>query len=317
MESFNSVSRDSSENEPGEEALTPEFKQAFYESWVQAVSSKESKEDFIGSNSEFIDSLERELEQSLEGHLEYLARQQNKELSPLPQLSQEATAQEQLEYMQILVGNIYAVQNGNSAGITPKISKELNGMDCSMSTWTMKHELAKTNIKFAWGMPVEHAVGIVKLADEKLYYADGQNGFIEQVEADIKELPEGGRILQIKNYKEIGDRRKPFFPEFVFVFKNGGVASTMSNIDSMLYKQYVGEISEKQKQVYSPEDIRIVEQLQPYAMRYQDVMKKIESESIREGKSPVNKAIEVLCPEVHQSYDSEQARADSERLRGI
>jgi hypothetical protein len=51
-------------------------------------------------------------------------------------------------------------------------------------------------------------------------------------------LPNGSKLLKIVNHEEIQDRQREgeFFPEFVFVDKDGGVSATMTNIDSMLFK---------------------------------------------------------------------------------
>lgn len=298
-------------------ALDPKLKEGFVKSWAKAVSGTESDAVLPESGAEFIARLEQTIDSSLEGHLDVLAKQQSKELLPLPSLAPEAGADEQLAVLTALTQRIHAVQNGENAGITPRISKDLNGMDCSMSTWIMKHELEKTNIKFAWGMPVGHAVGIIQLADNKLYYADGQNGFVEEIDTDIRQLPQGGHVVEIKNYQEIEGRRPPFFPRYVFVFKNGGVASTINNLDSMLYKQHIGELSDAQKRDYGP-DAKIVEQLQPYAIEYQAAMKKFAAGTTVDNKdetSPINLISEKLFLAEGQSHNSPEAQEDTARLK--
>ncbi|MDO8598638.1 MAG: hypothetical protein Q7S02_00855, partial [bacterium] len=248
---------------------------------------------------------------------ELLARQQGKELPALPDIQSEASPEEQLTFVRALTERIHAVQNRNNACITPRLSREFNGMDCSMSTWVMQHELAKAGVAFEWGSPVGHAVGIVTLRNGDRYYADGQGGFVERVTVDELPLPEGGKVLEIGNWREIQERRPSFFPRYVFVMPNGDVQSTIGNMDSMLYKQHLGPISEAQRRMRSEEDVRIVEQLQPYARKLQDMLRPYATgERDQDGYevSPLNQILESVFPASDAMYRRREFLADESRM---
>jgi hypothetical protein len=292
------------------EQMNDEQKRTFWNSWNVAVTGKEVQVEPPKSKSELIRNLGTTVDTQLEGHLAYLAEKQGKTLTPLPELTPESSADDQLRFLQTLTANINAVQNRTMAGITPHLSKELSGMDCSMSTWTMQHEAKKAGLNFAWGSPVGHAVGIVTLKDGQRYYADGQGGFVEKVDVEEVPLLHGGKILTIKNHAEIQDKHKNFFPKHVFSSDNAGVAATMTNIDSMLYKQYLGDITEDIRNQYG-EDAVIVEQLQPFARAYQEQVAQLDPKA---EKKVLNQMSDSLFPNVNDFRNSSQAKEEETRL---
>ena len=245
-------------------------------------------------------------------HLEVLAEKQGKQLRGLPQLQENRTPDEELEFLRILTNNIHEVQNGSSLGITPNMSLELNCMDCSMSTWVMVYEAKKRGIKVDFGSPIGHAVGIFELADGSKFYADGQKGFVEEITTKVETLPGGSKIIEIVNYESIQVRQKEyngvkeFFPQYVFVDSQGGVSATMSNLDSMLYKQFTGEITDEIREKHSPGYIEEVEVLQPYARVFQNEAASIVKERMEEIKQK-------LSPDLVLFRQSQQYMNDSER----
>lgn len=300
-----------------EERLSPDLRHAFLRTWSEVVSGEVADDRVVGDSGSFIGTLRRLVETELNGHLELLAQQQGKELPVLPDIQSEASPEEQLTFVRALTERIHAVQNGNNACITPRLSRELNGMDCSMSTWVMQYELAKTDIHFEWGLPVGHAVGIVTLRNGDRYYADGQGGFVERVVVEELPLPDGGKVLEIGNWREIQERRPSFFPRYVFVMPNGDVQSTIGNMDSMLYKQHLGSITEAQRRVRSEEDVRIVEQLQPYARKLQDMLRPYApGERDQDGYevSPLNQILESVFPASDAMYRRREFLADESRM---
>lgn len=228
----------------------------------------------------------------------------------MPTLTSDSSADEQLQFLRLLTANIHAVQNRVMGGITPNLSRELNGMDCSMSTWVMQHETKKAGLQFAWGSQVGHAVGIITLKDGKTYYADGQGGFVEEIEYSEVPLLHGGKIITIKNHEDIQKRHRNFFPKHVFSCEYGGVTATLTNIDSMIYKQYIGDITDEVRKQYG-EDALIVEQLQPFAKEFQSTVDAYDGE---ENKQILNHLLDELFPSAASFRASEQAIEDTNRL---
>lgn len=300
----------------GIESLSPEFKQAFLEAWSKAVAGKSTETSTGGSEADYINALKKVTDNELEDHLVNLAKQQGKTLTILPEGTDLTSPAGQLACLENLTRNINAVQNANNACITPRLSRELNGMDCSMSTWTMLHELKKAGINAEFGAPVGHAVGIVTIGGER-YYADGQKGFVVKIDSEDVPISEDSRIVKIKNadelFTQLKTRGEVFFPNAVFVSEKGGVAATMTNLDSMLYKQYTGEITDEVRQEYGP-DIRYVEQLAPYAREYQGALRDFQISGT--DKSPVNEMIDTLTPDISTFRKSPEAKADQARLNG-
>ena len=109
----------------------------------------------------------------------------------LSQISQEQDpikiAQLQIELIYQYIGIISRVQNGGDKGFTPSIAKEVNGMDCSLSAWSLKEKLENSGVKgvsFKFGYLPGHAVGVITLADKRQVYVDAQNGIVERVEME-------------------------------------------------------------------------------------------------------------------------------------
>jgi hypothetical protein len=214
--------------------------------WCGAISGDENRDEVTGKSAnelvgimreQLFDELRKEESDFGMSHLEILAEKQRVKLEDYPEVDVSSSVEDKLRFVKVLAENINKVQNRNSLGITPKISRELNCMDCSMSTWVMIHEANKKGIDIEFGAPLGHAIGIASLGKDK-YYADGQKGFVEKIDTEEILLPNGSKLLKIVNHEEIQDRQREgeFFPEFVFVDKDGGVSATMTNIDSMLFK---------------------------------------------------------------------------------
>ncbi len=305
-----------------ERAISPELRRTFFAAWSEVVSGREPDGEPPVSNKELHKKLIELIDRELEGHLALLAKQQNKELPPLIELRAEATPAEQLSYVQQVTARVHAVQNGNNACITPRLSRELNGMDCSMSTWAMRHELTqpsaqRAGITFAWGAPTGHSVGIVTLSDGETFYADGQGGFVEKIDVGVRQISDESKVFDIQNWEEIQSRHSAFFPRYVFSGQTIGVAATIGNVDSMLYKQYLGPITDDVRKKYG-EDALIVEQLQPYARATQEKLRAVAShKNDADGNeiSPLNEVLDMIRPENERMHASEEYRVDTERLR--
>ncbi len=207
-----------------------------------------------------------------------------------------------------------------------------------MSTWTLVHEANKKGLEIEFGAPIGHAVGIVTLVDGRQYYADGQNGFVEEIKTNIINLSNGSRILEIINHGDIqkgqvypsGEKR--FFPKFVFVDKDGGVSSTMSNVDSMLYKQrggtddeilkdyrdeasrvikskgIIGDEADKIMSQYEKEASKVIK-LQPYAKEFKKRVENIDLDEMENIKGE-------LFPGLEEFRNSPQYKNDEIRKNG-
>lgn len=298
-------------------AVPVEIQRSIFRVWSEVVSGRSFEGDLPTSPEQLTTTLRGMVDGELDGHLELLAQRQGKELPPLPELRDGASPEEQLAFVRVLTERIYAVQNENNACFTPRLSRDLNGMDCSMSTWVMQYELAKTDIQFEWGSPVGHAIGIVTLRNGERYYADGQGGFVEHIDTVERALPSGGLVIEIANWQEIQEQRPSFFPRYVFVMPNGDVESTIANVDSMLYKQHLGSITDAQRQELGQENARIVEQLQPYALSVQDALRPFATGE-RDGDghevSPLNRILEAVFPASDAMYQRPEFHADESRM---
>ncbi len=281
------------------------------------------------------ETFENNEKQTGKTHLEVLAEKQGKKLEALPTLGLERTSDDELSYLKVLVRNIHEVQNEKSSlGITPNMSLELNCMDCSMSTWTMIHEAKKVGLNVEFGSPIGHAIGIVTTGDGRTFYADGQKGFVEEINIGEETLVNGSKIIEIVNYRDIQDRQvdrrgeKEFFPQFVFVDSQGGVSATMSNLDSMLYKQHTGNITDEERKKYDSGYIEEVETLQPYAKQFKKDVAVIGNNEVYEGeelvidvllREPRERMEEIkkaLSPDLDQFRKSEQYKKDQDRKSG-
>ncbi len=319
--------------------------------FTHAISGKENvsetpetnPKDLVGKMREIVFRTfeENETENQGKTHLQMLAEKQDKQLKDLPDLplvAEERTAKDELDFLTVLVSNIHEVQNGSSLGITPNMSLELNCMDCSMSTWVLVHEAKKKNINIEFGSPIGHAIGIVTLSDGRTFYADGQKGFVEEIKVTEREVGTS-KVLEIENYREIQDRmvdnkgEKEFFPQYVFVDSQGGVSATMSNLDSMLYKQFTGEITDEIRKKYNPGYIREVEVLKPFAIDFQKDAQsigqnKVESTMLSESvnltpedeikfkKMRMEEIKITISQDLTTFRECEEYKADSKRLNG-
>lgn len=298
--------------------VPPELRRAIFSTWSDIVTGKGVEQEAPATAAEFAARMNTLVDSELEGHLEVLARQQGKELPSLPELRAESAPAEQLDFLRQLTARINAVQNGNNAGITPRLSRELCGMDCSMSTWAMRHELAKTDLKFEWGAPTGHSIGMITLSNGETYYADGQGGFVEKVEVESRPIADDVKVFEIKNWQEVQSRHPNFFPRYVFSSPNMGVVLTLGNLNSMLYEQRLEKVTDAEKTQYG-EDARIVEQLQPYAASYQERLRPLASgkkDDAGRDITPPNELSAGLFPAIEKMYASKEFSEDTERLRG-
>lgn len=97
----------------------------------------------------------------------------------------QAELQTQLIYQYI--GIISSVQNGGDKGFIPSVAKEVDGLDCSLSAWALKEKLQSAevpNMYFEFGYLLNHAVAVIKVADDRSLYVDAQNGFVQEVELE-------------------------------------------------------------------------------------------------------------------------------------
>lgn len=285
---------------------------------------------------------ENEIENEGKTHLQMLAEKQGKQLKELPTLEDARTPDQELEFLKVLVGNINSVCGINdqrdissSLGITPNMSLELNCMDCSMSTWVLVHEAKRKNIDIKFGSPIGHAVGIVKLSDGRTFYADGQKGFVEKIKVTEHELGKS-KIIEIENYRDIQERmldknnEKEFFPQYVFIDALGGVSATMSNLHSMLYEQYTGELTDEVILKYIGEENTLagsgllteevrrkvetiraeIGSMQPFAREFQKRTKDIDKDRMLDIKD------ELLFPDADKFRDSIFCKVDDLRRNG-
>jgi hypothetical protein len=80
---------------------------------------------------------------------------------------------------------ISRVQNQADRAFTPALAKETEGMDCSLSAWSLKQKLEAAQVpklKFEFAYPSDHAAGLITDALGRRLYVDAQNGFIAEVQ---------------------------------------------------------------------------------------------------------------------------------------
>lgn len=154
-----------------------------------------------GLAEELADELKTVDRQSLQAEAERLTAQISEASDP----TQKADLQVQLIFQYITL--ISRVQNGGDKGFIPSLAKEVRGFDCSLSVWSLKDHLANLpDIKFSFGYPSGHAVGIVDIADGRKLYVDAQNGFVSEVEIEERfDENAGGTAYPI--YEVINSRR--------------------------------------------------------------------------------------------------------------
>ena len=279
-------------------------------SWTRVVSGNSLLDDIPSSNPEFVFTMRQIVDKELEGILDYLAQRQDVQLETLDSVDQDSSPDDQLKFIRVLTANIHKVQNNQHGAITPRISRDLNGLDCSMSTWVMQHEIKKVGLNFRWGAPIGHAVGILNLSSADIYYADGQNGFVEKIEVTENSIGNGAIVLTINNYKEIQERQPRFFPKYVLTGPNVDVGSTMTNIDSMIYKQYLGEITQEMEKKLG-KDVEVIIQMQPYAIEFQEEMSHFSNDV---NKTAINNLMDEMFPELKQFREMSLVKADEKRM---
>lgn len=131
-------------------------------------------------------------------------------LSISQEIEDQKMAELQIQLIYQWIGVISRVQNGGDKGFTPSVAKEVNGLDCSLSAWSLKEKLQSFNvpkISFEFGYPPGHAVCLIKVADGRQIYVDAQNGFVEEVNLEQvfdEEAPElAYPIFEVKSSKRI------------------------------------------------------------------------------------------------------------------
>jgi len=91
----------------------------------------------------------------------------------------------QIEFIFQNITLISRVQNGGYFGFTPALAREKSGLDCSLSAWALKEKLlGLPDIKYEFGFPDGHTVGIITIADGRRLYVDAQNGFVAEIEIE-------------------------------------------------------------------------------------------------------------------------------------
>lgn len=116
--------------------------------------------------------------EALNRRAEELLAQMDPEMEP----SELARLQTELIYQYITLTS--RVQNQADRGFTPALAKETEGMDCTLSAWSLKQKLEAAevpNLKFEFAYPSDHATGFVTDALGRQLYVDAQNGFIAEV----------------------------------------------------------------------------------------------------------------------------------------
>lgn len=278
-------------------------------SWTRVVSGNSFLGDIPSSNPEFVFTMRQIVDKELVGILDYLAQKQDVQLETLDRVDQDSSPDDQLKFIRVLTANINKVQNNQYGAITPRISRDLSGLDCSMSTWVMQHEINKTGLNFRWGAPIGHAVGILNLSNTDIYYADGQNGFVEKIKITENPIGNGAIVLTINNCEEIQERQPRFFPKYVLTGPNIDIASTMTNIDSMIYKQHIGVIPETIVKLGKATDV--ITQMQPYAIEFQQAISPLDKNN---NKTLINGVIDELFPELEKFRSLPEVKMDKKRL---
>lgn len=263
---------------------------------------------------DYLKYLHEQIKGQLIGHINFLAAQQGTQCKEVPHLEPNATAEQELAYIRAVVNNIFLVQGKNNAGITPYLSRQVGGMDCSMCTWVLQHELTKANIQCEWVAPIGHAAGLITLKNGETFYADGQNGFVEKVEVQVVEQTYKLRVLKVINSRNIQESRGEFFPEYLFIHEHGGVLVMLSNMNSMLYSQYTDELTEEIKEQLGEEDSKIVKQLLPYARDFKNKLGPKDIQVLQSDKTPINMIINALAPEMKDLRRSEPYVLEQDRL---
>lgn len=97
----------------------------------------------------------------------------------------ERLAELQVELISHFISLISKVQNGGDKGFIPSVAEEVEGLDCSLGAWALKQKLSEANsanLKFEFGYPPNHAVGIITDATGRRLYVDAQNALISEVQ---------------------------------------------------------------------------------------------------------------------------------------
>jgi len=139
---------------------------------------------------------------------------------------------------------ISKVQNGGGEGFTPALAREVNGMDCSLSAWSLKEKLQGIpHLQFKFGYPPGHAIGVVTLADGRKLYVDAQNGFAREVSFlkpigtketgaayEIVEVQQGEKVLgELPNGEKVSITRADgceYVPNYMGMSESGVLLTT-------------------------------------------------------------------------------------------
>ena len=156
-------------------------------------------------------------------------------------------AELQIKLIDRIVTLIANVQGAGDKAFTPALARELGEMDCSLSAWSLKEKLSQANqsdLSFDFGYPVNHAVGIVTIADNRRLYVDAQNGYIAEVELEKVEDPQQQKtaypIFKIIRSTRLTQPRRPggsdYLPEYLGV-RNDGTLHTIGNMHMLINQE--------------------------------------------------------------------------------
>lgn len=168
--------------------------------------------------------------------------------------SKRAELQKELIFQFITI--ISRVQNGGDKGIIPSVAREVNGLDCSLSTWSLKEKLASSGVQditFEFGYPNDHAVGIITVADGKRLYVDAQNGYVAEITlqevVDEQNMDTAYPIFEITSHQlltgTIGNEGKTqltredgcdYIPKFLGI-QESGTLHTIGNFHMLINRE--------------------------------------------------------------------------------
>src|SRR3989344_4516335 len=186
-------------HETGQEAASPELSSqevvGFTNNSIEAIGSNAQGAEITPEN--FRATLEQSIVERVRGLPERLAEKvgtidlddhKKRVEATLEQIRQETSnerlAELQVELISHIISLISKVQNGGDKGFIPSVAEEVEGLDCSLSAWALKEKLAEANLanlKFEFGYPPNHAVGIITDAKGRRLYVDAQNALISEV----------------------------------------------------------------------------------------------------------------------------------------
>jgi hypothetical protein len=190
----------SDESSETEKPATPELSGMeiikLSENALEAITGKSSSVEGLTERN-FEEKIEQAILESVKGVPEALAERHGVDAEALDRRAVEllkdmgsetdpselARLQTELIYQYITM--ISRVQNQADRAFTPALAKETEGMDCSLSAWSLKQKLEAAevpNLKFEFAYPSDHATGFITDAIGRQLYVDAQNGFIAEVQ---------------------------------------------------------------------------------------------------------------------------------------